>query len=329
MDRRQFLASTGATAFAGFAATPSSGLSQEAFPARPIRLVVPFAPGGTTDVFARLFAKNFSQALSIPVVVDNRGGAGGLLGAGEVHRAQPDGYTLIFQSPTSGVTGPLTRRIPPFDPVKGFSHITILGMTPIVLATSTQSGIRSLRELIALARSRPEGLSFATGGVGGGPHLSAELLRSRAGGFKALHVPYRGAGPALQDLMSNTVNFMTDTFTPLLPLHRDGRIRIISVFGAERAAVAPEIPTAKEEGFDVVTRIANYLCAPPNTQPDRLALLAEAARIAMKNEEITTKLKAIAYVPVTDSGPQHATRFIADEVALWTPVIREAAIELD
>lgn len=329
MDRRRFLAATGAAALSSTTVQPTVSFAQEKFPARPIKIVVPFAPGGTTDVFARLFATHFAKALDVPVVVENKGGAGGLLGAGEVHRATPDGHTLVFQSPTSGVTGPLTRRTPPFDPVAGFSHVAILGITPIVLAASVQSGIKSLRDLVNQARSRPEGLSFATGGTGGGPHLSAELFRTRAGGFNAVHVPYRGAGPAIQDLIGGNVAFMTDTFTPLLPQHRDGRIRIVSVFGVERASVAPDIPTAKEEGFDVVTRIANYLSAPPGTPADRLATLASAARSAMANEEITEKLKSLAYVPVTDSSPEHASRFIADEVALWTPVIRAAGIALD
>lgn len=326
MDRRQFILNSAAL---GAAATPMSVWPQERFPSRTIRVVVPFAPGGTTDVFARLFTQHYSKALGVPVIVDNRAGAGGLVGAGEVHRGTPDGYTLAFQSPTSGVTGPLTRRTPPFDPVKGFSHISILGITPIVLAVSPQSGIKSLRDLVAKARNTPGGLSYATGGTGGGPHLSAELFRTRAGGFEALHVPYKGAAPAVQDLIGGRVSYMTDTFTPLLPLHQEGRIRIVSVFGLERAAIAPDIPTAKEEGFDVVTRIANYLSAPPGTPAERLARLSEAARSVMGLDEVKARLRTLAYVPVTDSTPESAARFIADEAALWAPVIRGAGIELE
>lgn len=328
MDRRTFLAMSGAAAIAG-AAVPLAAAAQETFPSRPIRLVVPFAPGGTTDVFARLFSTHFSNALGVPVVVDNRAGAGGLLGAGEVHRADPNGYTLIFHSPTSGVTGPLTRRAPPFDPVTGFSHIGILGATPIVLAVSRDSGIRSLRELIAKARSQPNGLNYATGGTGGGPHLSAELFRARAGGFTATHVPYKGAAPALNDLIAGHVSYMTDTFVPLLPMHKEGRIRIISVFGAERSAIAPDVPTAREEGFDVVTRIANYLSAPPGTPADRLKRLSDAAQVAMGRREVADRLMTLAYVPIGNSTPEQATRFIADEVALWTPVIKAAKVELE
>lgn len=328
MDRRTFLAASGGSALLN-CALPGRLAAEEVFPARPIRLVVPFAPGGTTDVFARLFATHFGQALGVPVVVDNRAGAGGLLGAGEVNRAEANGYTLIFHSPTSGVTGPLMRKQPPFDPVTGFAHIAILGATPIVLAVSPQSGLKSLKELVAKARAETGGLTYATGGTGGGPHLSAELFRTRAGGFPALHVPYRGAAPALQDLMAGRVSYMTDTLVPLLPLHKEGRIRIVSVFGTQRLAIAPDVPTASEEGFPVVTRIANYLSAPPNTPADRLAKLAAAARSAMAREDVGERLQALAYVPVAAQDPQAATRFIADEVAQWTPVIRAAGIELE
>lgn len=328
MDRRSFIAASGATVLTGVTAlSPAS--AQEAFPSRPIRLVVPFAPGGTTDVFARLFAPHFAKALGATVVVENRSGANGLLGTEEVRRSEPDGYTLIFQSPSAGVTGPLTRRTLPFDPVADFSHVAILGTTPLVLAASVQSGIGSLRDLVAKARSAPQGLSYGTGGAGGGGHLAAELFRSRAGGFSATHVPYRGAGPALQDLMSGQIAYMADTFVPLLPLHKDGRVRIVSVFGSERAAIAPDVPTATEEEFDVVARIANYLSAPSPVPKERLARLAEAAKYAMTQESVVERLKTLAYVPVSDSNPVHATQFIAAEVALWRPVIQAAGLVLE
>ncbi|NYT23954.1 tripartite tricarboxylate transporter substrate binding protein [Alcaligenaceae bacterium] len=219
---------------------PKAALSNstDKFPNKPIRLAVPFAPGGTTDSFARLFGKYFSDQLGVPVVVENLPGGGGIVGSRQVQRSDPDGYTLLFQSPTAGVTGPLTRKTLPFDPVTGFSHIAILGITPIVLAVSNKSGISSLQELIEQSKNTDQGLSYATGGVGGGPHLSVELLMKRSGGLKALHVPYRGAGPALQDLVSGEVTFMPDTFTTLAPLHESGRIRIIAVFDETRSAAA-------------------------------------------------------------------------------------------
>lgn len=326
MRKRQLLAGV---AGAGIATLVRPALAQSPFPSQPIRLVVPFAPAGTTDIFARIFADRFGRALGTSVIVENKGGAGGLIGAGEVHRARPDGYTLIFQSPTSGVTGPLTRRVPPFDPVTGFSHVSILGITPIVLAVGLHMGVNNLREFVAKVRAEPGRHSYGSSGIGGGPHLSIELLRIRAGGLDMIHVPYRGAGPAIQDILAGNVAFIPDTFTPLLPQHRAGAMKIISVFGEERAAVAPEIMTAKEEGFDVVTRIANYLAAPPGTPADRLERLGAAAREVLSSPEVARELAAIAYVPVTNSGPAHARQFIADEAALWGPVIRAANISIE
>lgn len=326
MRKRQLLA---CAAGAGFATLARPAFAQSPFPSQPIRLVVPFAPAGTTDIFARIFADRFGRALGTNVVVENKGGAGGLLGAGEVHRARPDGYTLCFQSPTSGVTGPLTRRVPPFDPVTGFSHVSILGITPIVLAVGLHMGVNNLREFVAKVRAEPGRHSYGSSGIGGGPHLSLELLRVRAGGLDVIHVPYRGAGPAIQDIMARNISFIPDTFTPLLPQHRAGSMKIISVFGEERSPVAPEIATAKEEGFDVVTRIANYLSAPPGTPQDRLERLGAAAREVLSSADVARELAAIAYVPVTNSGPAHARQFIADEAALWGPVIRTANISIE
>ena len=319
MRKRQLLA--GATA-ACLATRLRPALAQAPFPNAPIRLVVPFPPAGTTDILVRLFASRFGRAVGQTVVVENRARAGGLIGGAEVARARPDGYTLIFHSPTSGATGSLTRRAPPYEPVMGFAHIAILGITPIVLAASPRLGVRSLTELVAMIRAQSGRLSYGSSGIGGGPHLSAELLRARAGGIDMVHVPYRGAAPAMQDILAGNLSFIVDTFTPLLPMHREGQIRIISVFGTERLTVAPEIPTAREEGFDVVTRIANYISAPPGTPADRLERLGAAARTVMSNPDMERELQAIAYVPVTDSGLEHARRFIADEAALWRPVIR-------
>ncbi len=326
MKKRQLLAGA---AGAGIATLLRPALAQSPFPNQPIRLVVPFPPAGTTDVFARIFADRFGRALGTSVVIENKGGAGGLIGAGEVHRARPDGYTLIFQSPTSGVTGPLTRRVPPFDPVTGFAHVAILGITPITLAVSPRLGVRNLTEFVAKMKAEPGRHSYGSSGIGGGPHLSVELLRVRAGGLDVVHVPYRGAAPALQDLLAGQISFQSDTFTPFLPQHREGSIRVISVFGDARSPVAPDIATAREEGIDVVTRIANYLSAPPGTPQDRLEKLAAAARQVLSSPEVARELAAIAYVPVTDSTPAQARQFIADEAALWGPVIRAANIAIE
>ncbi|RTZ48216.1 tripartite tricarboxylate transporter substrate binding protein [Candidimonas sp. SYP-B2681] len=329
MKRRLFFASAMVLALVATAPAIAHAQASQKFPDNPIRMVVPFAPGGTTDTFARLFSQHFGEHLGVPVIVVNQPGGGGQVATRALQRAAPDGYTLVFQSPTSGVTGPLTRKELPYDPVAGFAHIAILGMTPIVLGVSNKSGVQSLAQLVAHSKNSPGGINYATGGVGGGPHLSVELLKKRSDGLDALHVPYRGAGPAIQDLISGEVSFMPDTFTSLLPLHESGRIKIVAVFDEERSTVAPNIPTAKEQGVDIVTRIANYIAAPAGTPKERLEILAAAAREAMKNPAMIERLGSLGYRPVTDSTPESATRFIADEVALWKPVIQDAGIALE
>ncbi|HEY4252025.1 MAG TPA: tripartite tricarboxylate transporter substrate binding protein [Roseomonas sp.] len=323
--RRHILAGLGAAA----AARVTPAAAQDAFPDHPLRLVVPFPPGGTTDVFARVFASRFGEALGASVVVDNRGGAGGLIGGGEVNRARPDGYTLIFHSPTSGIAGPLTRRVPPYRPLEGFEHVAILGYTPMILAVSPRLGVNTLPELVDLLRRQPGRHSYGSSGIGGVPHLTTELFRARAGNLDIVHVPYRGAAGAIQDTIAGNVTFVVDTFAPLLPLHQGGQLKVIAIFGEERAAVAPEVPTAREAGFDVVMRNTNYLSAPPGTPADRLERLSAAARTVMGSPEMAAELARMAYVPVIGSTPASARDFIAHEVTLWGSIIQAAHIEVE
>ena len=303
--------------------------AQKAFPERPIRLVVPFTPGGTTDVFARLFANRFGDALHVPIVVDNRGGAGGLIGGAEVARGRPDGYTLIFHSPSSGITGPLIRKTPPYAPVEGFEHISILGFTPIILAVNTRLGVDSLPELVDLLRRQPGQHTYGTSGIGSGPHLTTELFRRRAGDLDIVHAPYRGASGAVLDLLAGNITFVVDTFTTLLSQQQSGQLKIIAVFGEERATVAPEVRTAREVGIDVVTRNTNYLSTSPGTPASTLELLSAGARKVMNAPDIAAELTKIAYVPVTDSTPASARAFVGSEVALWAPVIKAAGIKIE
>jgi tripartite-type tricarboxylate transporter receptor subunit TctC len=304
-------------------------LAQSAYPNAGLRLVVPFAPGGGADTFARLFADRLGRVLRQPIVVENRGGAGGLIAAAEVSRARPDGYTLIFHSPTSGITGPLTRNPPPFDPVTGFAPVSILTVSPLALAVGNHLRVNSLAELVARIREAPGRVTYGSSGIGGAPHLSVELLRMRAGDLDMVHVPYRGGAPALQDIAAGNLAFMVDTFLLLTPQHRDGRVKIVAVLGTDRVAALPDVPTAKEEGFDVVARIVYYLSAPPGTPEDRLQTLAAASRQVMASPEMARNLEPISFTPVTDSGPEAASRFIASEAALWGPVIRAANIPVE
>jgi tripartite-type tricarboxylate transporter receptor subunit TctC len=329
MNRRRLLGGAGAAALAGTLARPAALFAQQAFPTSLVKILVPFPPGGTTDVFARLFSDRFAKALGTSVIVDNRGGAGGLIGGAEVSRAQPDGYTLCFHSPTSGIAGPLTRKKPPYDPVTSFSHVAILGHTPMVLAVNPKRGLNSLGDLVALLRAEPGKHSYGSSGIGSIPHVTTELFKMKAGGLDVAHVPYRGAAGMVQDSLANNIAFMVDTFATVLQLHQTGELKILSVFGTERAQVAPDVPTAREQGFDVVMRNVNYLSAPPGTPADRLERLSAAAREVMASPDMAADLAKIAYLPVTDSTPEKAQRFISDEVGVWKPIIKAANIEVD
>ncbi|MFC7738138.1 Bug family tripartite tricarboxylate transporter substrate binding protein [Roseomonas sp. GCM10028921] len=294
-----------------------------------IRLVVPFPPGGTTDIFARLFAAHFGRAIGRTVIVENRGGAGGLMGGAEVNRAAPDGATLIFHSPTSGIAGPMSRRNPPYDPLRGFAPVSVLGFTPMVLSINPRLGITALPQLVDLLRREPGRHSYGSSGIGGVPHLSAELLKLRVGGLDVTHIPYRGAAGAIQDTMAGNLAFVIDTFAPLLQLHQSGQLPIISVLGEARSPVAPEVHTAREDGIDVATRNTNWLAAPPATPAAILTPLAAASASVMADLGMKAELAKFAYEAVVQPRPEEARQALATEVELWGSIIRAAGIELE
>ncbi|HYF08448.1 MAG TPA: tripartite tricarboxylate transporter substrate binding protein [Acetobacteraceae bacterium] len=324
MDRRLLLA--------GLAAAPLArpALAQERFPVRPLRLVVPFAPGGPTDVFGRRFADRFARVLGQTVVVENRAGAGGMVGAQEVARARPDGTTLLFHASSSAVTSPLAYRRPLYHPLRDFAQIAIVGIVPFVLAVGPQTGARSMAELIARLRERPGALSFGSSGVGTSNHLASALFLARAGNLQAEHIPYRGSGPAIQDLVAGTVAFMVDTFSTLAGLYQDRRVGILAALHERRLTAAPEIPTAAEQGLrDAESGTFNALAAPAGTPAEVIATLHEAIRRTMAEEAFRRELETLSIEPVADSDPAHMTRFIQAEMDKWRPIIQATGVSIE
>ena len=320
------------TLLAGLSTLPIAmpALAQERFPARPVRIIVPFAPGGPTDVFARRFADRFTRALGQTVVVENRAGAGGMVGGQEVVRARPDGYTLLFHASSSAVTSPLAYRRPLYDPLRDLSQIAITGIVPFVLAVGPQTGARTLPELIARLRERPGALSFGSSGVGTSNHLASALFLTRAGNLQAEHIPYRGSGPAIQDMVAGTVAFMADTFSTLAGLHQDRRISIIATLHERRLTAAPDIPTATEQGLrDADSGTFNGLAAPAGTPPEIIATLVDATRRTMAEEAFRRELQGLSIEPVTDSDPQQMARFIQAEMTKWRPVIQATGVSIE
>src|SRR6266571_8160045 len=284
MNRRQVfkiglasLATPALTPLAVLAQGSGQGSGQARYPERPIRLVVPFAPGGATDVAGRLWAERMKPLIGT-VVVENKPSGGGAPGTTEVARAQPDGYTLLFGNTSTQVLLPVLMPKPPYDPVKDFTAIYILCVSPTVIVVNEKVPVRTLRELVAYAKANPGKLSYGSAGTGTSSHLCGELFKHLAGLPDIVHVPYKGAAPGLADFVSGHIPMMAAAVSPLaLEMHRAGKIRIL-VAGTDRhLAGAPEIPIAAEAGFpDLITLMFMGLFAPAGTPRPIIDRLARA-----------------------------------------------------
>lgn len=296
------------------------------WPQRPVRLVVPFPPGGTTDVLARALAAKWQEAWGQQVVVDNRGGGGGVIGTEAVFRAAPDGYTLVFgNNQTHASNGALLRDLP-YDPA-GFAAITLVARAPHALVVPARSPARTVAELVALGRQPGRGLSYASPSAGSSAHLMSETF-ARRNGMNAVHVPYRGAGPAAQDLAAGVVDFMMATWASVSALAADGRIRALAVGGETRFPDLPEVPTLKELGYDYVSGDAWFgLFAPQGTPGAILDRVFQATEAALADATLRGRLEAagfrIATMPPARFGPFHRA-----EVARWAALVREAGVTL-
>jgi tripartite-type tricarboxylate transporter receptor subunit TctC len=301
-------------------------LAQPSYPPRAVRLVVPFPPGGTTDVLARALAAKWQEAWGQQVVVDNRGGGGGVIGAQEVFRAPADGLTLVLgNNQTHGTNGALIPNLP-YDPA-GFAAITLVARAPHALVVPAASPARSVAELVEIGRRPGRGLSYASPSAGSSAHLMSETF-ARRNGMNATHVPYRGAAPAAQDLVAGVVDFMMATWASVSALAADGRIRALGVGGDTRFPDVPEVPTLKELGYDYVSGDAWFgLFAPQGTPLPVLERVQAATVAALGDPVVRGRLEAagfrIATMPVADFA-----RFHQAEVVRWAALVRESGVTL-
>jgi tripartite-type tricarboxylate transporter receptor subunit TctC len=324
MHRRTFGLGTASLALIGPVA------AQEVYPSRPIRLLVPFSPGGTTDLFARKFAERIGRVLGQSVVVENKAGASGAIAAAEAARARPDGYTLFFATSTTLAILPTMMSRPTYDVERDFSMVALVGVTPLLLSVTSSVPAHTTAELVALIKARPGQFSFGTSGVGSANHLAGELFKLQAGGLDVLHVPYRGSGPALQDALVGRNAVFFDSFVTLLPHHREGRMRILSVFSAQRSRIAPEIPTAIEEGIpDMIAGSFQVLVAPSAVPAPIIEVLQRATGQIMRDGSFQDELLALGNEPVTDSTPERTRDFVHHELTRWAPIIRATGATLD
>jgi tripartite-type tricarboxylate transporter receptor subunit TctC len=307
---------------------PFAAVAQAAFPAKSVTLVVPVAPGGILDTVARMIAPAMSRALGQPIVVDNKPGASGNIGASFVARAPADGYTLLVGYSMFHVGNPAMFASLPWDPVRDFASVGMLVVSPHVLAVHPQVPARDLKALVALAKAEPGKLNYATPGSGSVPHVGMELFKQQTG-TDFTHVPYKGAGPAMQDVIAGNVQVTVATPPSLLGFVQAGRMRALAVTARERHALLPDVPTAAEAGYpDFLLEAWVALFAPAGTPPEAIAKLTASAREALASPEAVEKIRAtgmtMRYLP-----PVELDGVVKADLAYWGKVIRDAKIKAD
>jgi tripartite-type tricarboxylate transporter receptor subunit TctC len=323
LTRRAVLRSGGALAIGATAlARPAAA---GAYPDRPVRIIAPFAAGGPSDLLARLLSVKLGEALSGTFIVENRGGAGGNVGTAAVARSVPDGYTLLLTSSAFVLNPGLYKQVP-YDPVKDFAPIAELVTSPNVFIATTASGLTSMADLVARAKEKPDTLNYASAGIGTTPHLTGEWLKSVAG-IKMTHVPFAGAGPALQAILAGTVPIMCAALPGAHPLILNHEVRALAVTGAERWYDLPDVPTMIELGYkDFLSDTFHGMLAPTATPPDIVERLAAVLLDALRPPEFRDRLRSLGF-EVIGNGPDGLRRRIEIELPRYRDLIVTAGIE--
>jgi tripartite-type tricarboxylate transporter receptor subunit TctC len=327
LSRRNFLSlAIGAVAFPVL----SDVAAAQSYPARPIRLVVPFPPGGAFDAVGRPLADKMKPLLGT-VVIENIGGGGSSLGAAAVARARPDGYTILLGGTQTHVNEALLKSKPLYDPVKDLDPIAGVAANVLCIAVHPTVPAQTLKELIAYAKANPGKLSYGHSGTGSIQHLTGELFKSLAGTPEIVHVPYRGTGPVIADLVSGQVPMGVPGVTgQVIEFHRTGKMRVLAVTGSTRLAAAPELPTAAELGFPRMTVTGSIgLAAPTGTPVGIIEQIAQATRTVVAEPAFKQMLIDAGIEPTLDSNPEKFRQSLAADVALWAPVVNALGLKID
>ena len=302
--------------------------SAQSYPSKTIRLIVPFSAGGGTDFFARVVATKLTQVLGQQVVVDNRAGAGGIIGTDLVAKAAPDGYTLLMGHTGTLAINPSLYANIPYDPVRDFSPVSLVAISPLVLVTNPSLPVETVKELIALAKRRPGDITFASGGSGTGTHLSAELFKIMAA-IDMSHVPYKGTGPALTAGISGEVATLFSTLPPAVPhIRNGGRLRALAVTGSARAQVVPEIPTMAESGLPGYESTLRYGVLLPAGAPDAIVTALRQAISRFMNQPDFLEAMARDGAEPLASTPEEFRTVIATEVKKWAAVVKASGVRV-
>jgi len=318
------------TALAVLAATFAAALpgiaEAQTFPTRAMRMVVPFPPGGPNDIIGRLLAQKMGEQMGQSVIIDNRGGAGGIIGTDLVAKAAPDGYTMLFSGTASLSINPSLYAKLPYDAVNDFSPITLVGTAPSILVVNPDLPVKSVKELIDYARANPGKLNYASAGIGTPPHLAGELM-SAALNVKMVHVPYNGGAPAMNDVMSGQVQMYFSGISSALPLIKAGKMRAIAVTSAKRTAIAPDMPTIAESGipgFEVGNWYA--IVAPAKTPAPVISRLNAEIVKALAGADVKKRFLDLAADPI-GSTPEELAAYQKAEIAKWARAIKTAGIK--
>jgi tripartite-type tricarboxylate transporter receptor subunit TctC len=299
----------------------------QAFPTKTMRLIVPFPPGAGTDTVARLIAQKLGEQMGTTIVVDNKTGAGGAIGAEAAAHADPDGYTLLFVASPFTTVAAATAN-PGYDPLRQFAGVALIATGPLVFVTHPSLPANSMRELIALAKAKPGTLNYGSAGTAGINHLALEMLKLRTGA-DIVHVPYKGIGPATIDLLSGQIQLLTGTIPAVLPFLQQGRLKALAVTGSKRSALLPDVPSMPEAGISNY-EIYNYwgIVAPAGTPREIVSRLNQEVQKLLATPEIREKLEKDG-VDLTPSGPDRMQSFISADMAAWRKLISEGKLVLE
>lgn len=304
----------------------SPAMAQE-YPTKPIRMVVPYPPGGPTDIVARVVGQKLSERLGQPLVVDNRPGAGGNIGADTVAKSPADGYTLLVATTAHAINMTLFSK-PGYSTSKDFTPVSMLTSGPLVLVTAPSTPAKNVSELIALAKAKPGAITFASSGNGQSTHLAAELFSSMAG-VRMTHVPYKGSAPALTDVMAGQATVMFDTMLSSMPFVRDGKLKALAVTGSARSPAAPDIPTMAEAGVPGYEATAwNALLVPAGTPPAVVGKLSEALKAVLTQEDVRSRFATQGFAANWTSPPD-TRKFITREIDKWGKVVKSSGATID
>ena len=306
--------------------SPAIASAQGTYPDRPIRFVVAFPPGGATDTFFRQISNELSQALGAAIVIENKGGAGGYVGWQYVASSPPDGYTFLVAENALGINPALYKKhASGFDPLRDYDAVVAMGSTPLVFTIANNIPANTFPEFVAWSKTQPQKFDYGSAGNGSVAHLVMEVILDGAG-MQAVHVPYRGGGPAVSDLLGGTVQVMFSALTQLLPNVRDGRLRALAVTSATRSKLAPEIPTMVESGFDdFVTASVNFIVAPPGTPMPIRQQINDAVAKALTSPEVEQNFVKIG-ATARPQSPDQLAATMAEQQRRWAKIVEQTKI---